>query len=101
MPSLSAGIYGQQQQLAGLETRWRRAPQQGLLQRTRHLDRLASNLDHLNPQSVLARGYSLVKNAQDQIVRNAAALKPGETLSLHFYRGSATADVKTTATDTD
>ena len=101
LPSLSAGIGRQQQQLAVLQTRLSRVPQQGLPQRTRHLDRLASNLDHLNPQNVMARGYSLVKNAQDQIVRNAAALSPGETLSLHFYRGSATADVKTTATDTD
>jgi len=42
-----------------------------------------------------------VKNAQGQIVRNAAALSPGETLNLQFYRGSATADVKTTAADTD
>lgn len=100
-PPLSAGICAQQQQLAGLEARWRRAPQQGLLQRTRHLDRLASNLDHLNPQSVLARGYSLVKNARGQIVQNAVALNPGETLNLQFYRGGATADVKTIATDTD
>lgn len=95
LPQLSAHICAQQQQLTALQTRWNRAPQQGLLQRTRHLDRLASNLDHLNPQNVLARGYSLVKNARDEIVRDAAALTPGETLSLHFHRGKATAAVKT------
>ena len=95
LPQLSAHICRQQQQLAVLQTRWGRAPQQGLLQRTRHLDRLASNLDHLNPQNVLARGYSLVKNERDEIVRDAAALNPGETLNLHFYRGKATAEVKT------
>lgn len=95
LPPLPAHIGRQQQQLAALHTRWNRAPQQGLLQRTRHLDRLASNLDHLNPQNVLARGYSLVKNARDEIVRDAAALTPGETLGLHFHRGKATAEVKT------
>ena len=97
-PQFSTQICAQQQQLAVLQTQLSRAPQTGLLQRTRHLDKLASNLDHLNPESVLARGYSLVTSNTGQLVRDASTLKPGEALTLRFHRGLAQTRVKSTST---
>jgi exodeoxyribonuclease VII large subunit len=99
LPLLSAQLDQQQQKLANTQIRLRRAPQDSLAQRRQHLDRLASNLVHLNPEGVLARGYSLVESSVGKIVRDAAALKPGDSLSLRFHRGSAQSIVKSTATD--
>ena len=99
LPQLSTTIKRRQQHLALLHVRLDRAPQDHLTQRHHHLDRLASNLDHLNPDSVLARGYSLVTSDTGKIVRNAATLKPDEMLTLRFHRGTARTKVKSTSTE--
>lgn len=49
----------------------------------------AANLEHLNPQSVLERGYSIVTRADGRIVRSAAEVQMGERLRLAFARGAA------------
>ena len=62
-----------------------------LSQRTRveQLARLEPALAHLNPGNVLARGYSMVRDAQGKLVRSAAGLKAGETLDVTFSEGGA------------
>jgi len=57
------------------------------------LQRLQANLAHLNPQSVLERGYSIVQTKQGNVVRDSAALAPGEKLDIAFARGRAEAQV--------
>ena len=57
------------------------------------LQRLQANLAHLNPQSVLERGYSIVQTKQGDVVRDSAALAPGEKLDIAFARGRAEAQV--------
>jgi len=57
------------------------------------LQRLQANLAHLNPQSVLERGYSIVQTKQGNVVRDAAGLVPGEKLDIAFARGRAEAQV--------
>ena len=76
-----------------------RAPALQLGQRQQILDRLASNLTHLNPHNIHARGYSVVTREGGQIVRDVTMLSPGETVNLRFHRGSATSEVKTTSED--
>jgi exodeoxyribonuclease VII large subunit len=51
-------------------------------------------LKHLNPRSVLERGYSITENLQGSIVRDAAQLAAGEELKITFSRGWAEANVK-------
>jgi len=58
------------------------------------LARLEAHLRHLNPQSVLERGYSITENRQGSIVRDAAQLAAGEELRITFSKGWAEADVK-------
>ncbi len=99
LPPFSARICEQQQQLAILQNKLERAPRESLKQRRQRLDRLASNLDHLNPENVLARGYSLVKDEQHNIVKDASALKADQTLTVYFHRGSALTAVKSISTD--
>jgi exodeoxyribonuclease VII large subunit len=56
--------------------------------------RLDAHLKHLNPQSVLERGYSITEDRQGCIVRDAARLTAGEELRITFSKGWAEADVK-------
>ena len=57
------------------------------------LDRLRASLAHLNPQSVLERGYSVVRSAKGEIVRGSAQIVVGEDLSISFAHGAASAIV--------
>jgi exodeoxyribonuclease VII large subunit len=70
-------------------------------QQARHadLERLASSLAHLNPENVLARGYSVVRDAAGRIVSDSAMLEPSARIAVHFHRGRAEATV--TALDRD
>ncbi|MDP2430965.1 MAG: exodeoxyribonuclease VII large subunit [Pseudomonadota bacterium] len=54
---------------------------------------LTAHLDHLNPQAVLERGYSITRDAQGRVVRDGALLKEDERLDLTFAHGGATARV--------
>jgi exodeoxyribonuclease VII large subunit len=57
------------------------------------LARLDAHVRHLNPQSVLERGYSITQSAGG-IVRDASRLAVGEELSITFARGGVDAEVK-------
>jgi len=50
---------------------------------------LATSLEHLNPDRVLERGYSLVRDASGRVVMRGDALSPGEALDIRFARGRA------------
>ena len=58
------------------------------------LGTLASHLSHLNPQAVLERGYSIVTRDDGRIVRDAAQIEVGGTVSLGFARGRAAARIE-------
>jgi exodeoxyribonuclease VII large subunit len=66
----------------------------GLSQQRRHLEALAAQLGQLNPESVLGRGYSLVRDAEGRIVREAGTLHAGDRLEIRFASGSAEAAVE-------
>jgi len=57
---------------------------------------LAANLSHLDPTRVLERGYSIVHTPDGQVVRDSAALTPGDNVVLRLARGSAGARIETT-----
>ncbi len=58
------------------------------------VDGLLSSLDHLAPQSVLERGYSMVRDSAGRLVRDAAGLHMGAALDITFARGGARARVE-------
>ncbi len=63
----------------------------------RHSVRLAAlqqHLQHLNPQHVLARGYSLVRDAQGNIVVSSERIASGDVLDITFAQGGAHAVVQ-------
>ncbi len=60
------------------------------------LQRLADNLNHLNPAQVMQRGYSVVRNSHGVIVKSSAQIDIGERLRLAFSDGETTAIVEKT-----
>ena len=86
-------ISTQQQHLGQLAQRLNRAMRTGLQRNQDSLQRLVSNLQHLNPEAVLARGFSVVRTRDGKIVRNSAELFVNDEISMRFAHGSATARV--------
>lgn len=55
---------------------------------------LTAKLDAMSPFKVLTRGYSLVKDSKENVVRSSRDLTPGEDITVTFRDGSVTATVK-------
>ncbi len=60
----------------------------------RTLEAVRANLDHLNPESVLSRGYSIVTRQDGLIVRDSAELDVGAAVDLRLARGRAGARIE-------
>jgi exodeoxyribonuclease VII large subunit len=67
-----------------------------LTRRQARLDAMTGRLAALDPHAVLARGFSIVRDADGRTVRDAAQLAPGDRLALTFARGGAEARVERT-----
>lgn len=63
------------------------------------VSRCEAALRHLDPAAVLDRGYAIVRNDTEAIVREAEALLPGGSITIEFARGIATATVDTVRPD--
>ncbi|MGE5319459.1 MAG: exodeoxyribonuclease VII large subunit [Hyphomicrobiaceae bacterium] len=92
-------IRREQQHLDALATRTQRGVAGGLMQRQLNLARLSSSLAHLNPEGVLARGYSIVQRDNGAVVQDAASLNAGDPLCIRFHHGQARAKVESTIPD--
>ncbi len=65
------------------------------------LTALASSLDHLNPLSILSRGYSVTKKMPSgMILKNAADVAKGEMISTKLQTGRILSRVEETETGT-
>lgn len=66
-----------------------------LERRIQDLRRLMSNLDHLSPLNVLAKGYSVVfKGKGKKPVLKATQVKTGEAIRIRLHEGELMAEVK-------
>ncbi|MBI5299216.1 MAG: exodeoxyribonuclease VII large subunit [Deltaproteobacteria bacterium] len=60
--------------------------------RFQHFKKLCSNLDHLSPLNVLAKGYSVVQKVGDpRPIKSTKDLKKGEEVEITFHEGKSTA----------
>lgn len=76
------------QRLDDLRTRLLFGWQVGCERKEQQLKKLASNLDHLSPLHILAKGYSVVqKLGSDKPVRSAKELKKGDDLNIILHEG--------------
>ncbi|MCX7167990.1 MAG: exodeoxyribonuclease VII large subunit [Rhodocyclales bacterium] len=63
------------------------------------LDNFAAALAHLNPEATLARGFSIVRDADGRLITDAAGLRAGQTVSLHLAHGGAEASILNSTAD--
>jgi exodeoxyribonuclease VII large subunit len=78
---------------ARLATRLRAAPLHLVERRRASLDAVAGRLRALSPSATLARGYAVVR-AGGSVVREAAALEPGERIDVELAAGGVAARVE-------
>lgn len=57
------------------------------------LAHLAAGLDHLGPDNVLARGYSIVTDASGRVLRSSSGLEPNDCINVSFHAGRAEARI--------
>ncbi len=76
-----------------LEERMRNAWFAAQGQREAQLARIDASLSHLNPISVLARGYSIVTDASGTILRSSSTLEPNDGITVSFHAGRAEAQI--------
>ena len=50
-------------------------------------------LHAISPLAVLGRGFSICRDTKGRAIRNSAAVKPGDRISIQFHSGSAEADI--------
>ena len=85
------------QRLDALGSRLAGAWQHTLHQQSAELARLAASLTQLNPDAVLARGYSMVTDDAGRIVRDSSTLEPNDRIAVLFHTGRANATVTSTS----
>jgi exodeoxyribonuclease VII large subunit len=77
----------------------RRAHIRLLTMRRSHVTAWVGRLQSLNPEHTLARGYTIVRDAQGRIVRDATSLSFGQALELSFAHGVAVVQVQSARDD--
>lgn len=82
--------------LAATVSRMARSQSHSLELARRRLRVVEQTLQALNPRQILSRGYAIVRNSNQDVVKNALDLSVGETLSVEFDRGTAQVDVLAT-----
>ncbi len=83
----------QRRQLDLLAQRLARATTLLLERRRSRLAALAAHLQHLSPEAVLARGYSIVRRADGHIVRASHELSIGSAVEITLAQGRADASI--------
>ncbi|MES2012136.1 MAG: exodeoxyribonuclease VII large subunit [Pseudomonadota bacterium] len=87
----------QKSQLAQISYRLSSCMQQQLHTKQQNLLRLSQNLQHLNPQAVLTRGYAFVQNQSGAIINSSLQLQRGDSVTLTFDTGTADATINKTS----
>jgi exodeoxyribonuclease VII large subunit len=59
-----------------------------------HIERLQASLAGLDPTAVLARGYSITRNAAGEVLRDASHAREGELLSTTLARGRLLSELR-------
>ena len=76
-----------------LTRRLRQSLQRQMMTRHERLATLAAHLQNLSPETVLARGYSVTRDADGRVLRSAAQVEPGAQVSIQLHEGEIEASV--------
>ena len=83
-------VYGER--AGALQARAVKALRNGLVARRRHLEGYDKLLGTLSYQSVLQRGFALVRDSDGRMLRGAAAVQAGDRLDIEFHDGRVEAE---------
>lgn len=86
-------IEHKQRYLQQVDLRLQTAFVQFMQKNNQHLHRLRQNLDHLNPLSVLNRGYAMVHTSHGELARSTGQLSIGQNVRLTLADGQADANI--------
>lgn len=89
------------EQMSRLDERLETALRHQLRQQHERLQHNAQTLHVVSPLATLGRGYAIVRDDQNQIVRDASQLRAGVSISARLGRGNVRAQVTEVKTDTD
>ena len=81
------------EQVQRLNERLNKAIRQNLRQQQEKLKLNAQTLNVVSPLATLGRGYAIVRDDQNRIVRSADQLSAGQTISARFGQGNVSAEV--------
>jgi exodeoxyribonuclease VII large subunit len=79
--------------IAVLDQRRATAMDRKLKQKCEELNVKMATLDALSPLAVLTRGYSITQTGDGKVLRDPAAVKPGDRLNIQLERGKLNAEV--------
>lgn len=82
-----------QTQVSRLSTRIAPALARSLDQRRRHLAQLEKLANSLSHESVLARGFALIKSSDGTLIRSSKSLSPGDQVHLQLADGQREATI--------
>ncbi len=90
---LDQRVQQQQQHLQQLKRRLVQGVQVEMRQASDRTQALGSHLLTLDPDTVVRRGYALVRDESNQLVTQATAVTPGQALSIQLAQGHLTVSV--------
>ena len=83
------------EQLCWLQHSLAQVPRRAFRECATSLEQAASRLNLLSPKSVLARGYSITRDAETgMVLKDAENAKIGQVLQTHLYTGEVSSTVK-------
>ncbi|PVZ72628.1 exodeoxyribonuclease VII large subunit [Pelagibaculum spongiae] len=85
-------------QLEQLNLKMNFAIEQKMQQKKNQLARLAEGLNSYSPLSTLSRGYALVTNEKQQVIKSSEQLTSGQIINIQLAQGSASAQITSKAT---
>lgn len=77
-----------QQQFKNINTRFQHVSRQVMSSRTKRLQHLIYTLDALSPLHTLKRGYAIIKNQDNKIIRNVNEIKKNQVIKTELAKGS-------------
>ena len=76
-----------QQRFESISTRFQRASKQVISTRTKKLQHLIYTLDALSPLHTLKRGYAIIKDKNNKIIRNVNEIKINQVIKTELAKG--------------
>ena len=80
--------------LDGLDTRMERSVESSMASKKGELEAISMKMEGLDPNNVLSRGYSFIRDGQGNVITSVNDLFPGTDVTIAMRDGSALAKIK-------